>query len=580
MPVIKISAFAGEKPLITSRLLPETAATAAFNLRLNDGALSPTNKPTATGASAGGADHRTIYRHLDTWLSWAGDISAAPGPVAEDRLYYTGDGVPKMRIGSTVYGLAVAWPTVALTASLSGTGTGDVQSRTYVYTFVTEFGEESAPCPASNIVDWKPGQTITLSGFAAAPEGRAISKQRIYRSQTGNTGTYLYLIAERAASAGDYVDTIAVDAFQEPLPSADWNTPPDDLQGLVAMPNGMMAAFKGKDVYFCEPWRPHAWPEKYVQTCDSAVVGLRAIGSTLVVMTEAQPYIMSGSAPDSMQSQKMEAPSPCINARGIVDLGFAICYPSNLGLVAVRADGSVTLATSELFDRDAWLALAPSTIVAGQHLGNYVLFYDTLDATGNRMSGALMININAAQFLVRADETASAVFFAPDDEGLYFKRPDEPGIFRFDSPDGAPETFYWRSKEFWLSKPTNFGALLVDLGEGVSLKSQSNIEAELAEILAANEATFAAGSLLSSINDKALNELAVNGDLLLPYPTYDGIVINVYGDKQLVFSATKAGQITRLPAKSKHRCWEIDVSANVQVTQLIIAGTIDELRMA
>ncbi len=579
MPVISLSAFAGEKPLITARLLPNTAARAAFNLRLNDGALSPINKAVTTQVFAGGGSHRTIYRHMGEWLSWAGDISAAPGPVAQDRLYYTGDGVPKMRVGSTVYNLAVARPAGALTAAPAGTGTGDVQSRAYVYTFVTDFGEESAPCPASNIINWQPGQTVTLSGFAAAPAGRAITKQRIYRSQTGSSGTYLYLIAERAASSGNYTDNIAVDAFQEPLPSADWNTPPDDLQGLVAMPNGMMAAFKGKDVYFCEPWRPHAWPEKYIETCDSAIVGLRAIGTMLVVMTKAQPYLLSGSSPDSMQSQKMEASFACINPRGIVDLGFAICYPSNLGLVAVRSDGSVGLATLELFDRDSWLALDPANIVAAQHMGNYVLFYNTTNPAGAAMKGALMINVNAAQFLVRAAETADAVFYAPDDEGLYFKRPGETTIYRFDSPEGAPEQLYWRSKEFWLNRPTNFGALLVDLGEGVTLQAQSNIEAEKAAIDAQNAILFAS-NLLSSINDGALNSMRIAGDVLIPYPNYDGIVINVYADKKLMFSATKAGTVERLPADTKARCWEIDVSANVQVTSLILAGTINELRMA
>ncbi|KQV27844.1 hypothetical protein ASC97_05615 [Rhizobium sp. Root1203] len=580
MPVVKLSAFAGEKPLITPRLLPETAATAAFNTRLNDGALTPTNKSTTTGASSTGPADKTIYRHGDDWLSWSGLVSAAPGPVAADRLYYTGDGAPKMRVGGTVYPLAVQHPIAALTATPSGTGTGDVQSRVYAYTFVTDFGEESAPCPASAVIDWQPGKTVMLSGFAAAPAGRAVTKQRIYRSQSGSSGTYLYFIAERAASASDYVDTVAVDAFQEPLPSANWNEPPDTLQGLVAMPNGMMAAFSGSDVYFCEPFRPHAWPQGYVQTCDFEVVGLRAIGSALVVMTKGQPYLLSGSAPESMQSLKLEANFPCINVRGIVDLSFAICYPSNLGLVAVRADGSISLATQELFDRDAWMAFSPETIIGAQHMGNYVLFYDTLNAKGTRTSGAMMININAAQYLVRSGEVADAVFYSLEDEGLYFKRPSAPGIFRFDSPEGAPETVYWRSKEFWLTQPVNFGAMLIDLGVDTSLKSQANIDAETAAIIAQNTAILATGDLRSSIDGQLINELPLNGDSLIPLPSYEGISVSVYCDGKLVRTEMIAGRITRLPAGFKGRKWEISVSSNVQITQIIIAGTVDELRGA
>lgn len=579
MPVIKLSAFAGEKPLITARLLPDTAATAAFNARLNDGALTPSNKPVPTGHDAGDLSHKTIYRHLGEWLSWSGVVSAAPGPVAEERLYYTGDGVPKMRVSGVVYNLAVPRPTATPVAAASGTGSGDTQSRTYVWTWVTDFSEESAPSPASAIIDWKPGQTVTLSGFEAAPTGRAISRQRIYRSQTGSSGTFLYLIADRVASAANFVDNIAVDAFQEPLPSSDWNAPVDGLSGLTVLPNGMMAAFSGKSVYFCEPYRPHAWPEKYSQACETEVVGLRAIGTGLVVMTKGQPYFWSGSTPDTMQGGKLEGELPCINARGIVDLGFAICYPSNLGLVIVRADGSIAIATMELFDRDTWLAFDPTSIVAAQHMSNYVMFYSTLDPAGQPFRGCLMLNVNAAQYLVRGTEVADAVFSSPDDQGLYFKRAGETGISRFDSPDGAPDTLYWRSKEFWLTRPVSMGAILIDLGDGLTLKSQLNIDAEHAEIDEQNVEFFAA-PFLSAINERPINALAINDDPMLTYPSPQEIQVNVYADKKLVCSVAKAGAVGRLPAGFTARCWEVDVSCNIQVDQVIIAGTVDELRNA
>tara|TARA_R110002012_G_scaffold315261_1_gene528895 strand:+ start:9076 stop:10821 length:1746 start_codon:yes stop_codon:yes gene_type:complete len=578
MPVINISAFAGEKPLITPRLLPATAAKAAFNVRLDDGALTPTKKSELLADTVSDAAHVTIYRHGDEWLSWATTVWATSGPVAQDRLYYTGDGAPKMRVDGDVYGLKVPRPTGALSGALSGGGSGDVQSRVYAYTFVTDFGEESAPSPASALIDWQPGDTVTLSGFEAAPAGREITKQRIYRSQTGSSGTFLYLIAERTAAATDYVDTIDVDDFQEVLPSTDWNEPPDGLSGLVSMPNGMMAGFVGRDVYFCEPWRPHAWPEKYILTCDSDVIGLGAIGSVLVVMTAAHPYIMMGAHPDSMQSQKLEANLPCINSRGIVDLGFAVCYPSNEGLVAVGADGSINLSTRQLFSREEWLSLSPTTIVGGQNAGNYVLFYDALQVDGSRSSGAMLINVSAAEYLVRSREVADAVFYDAASSALYYKRPDGTNLFRFDSPDMPGETLFWRSKEFWLNRPTNFGALQVDLGNGISLVSQAAIAEERAAITAANEIILAADGLNSSVNDDAVNEMAIGSDTLTEFPLYGEVLVSVYGDGKLVRSVSKVGTVERLPAGFQARSWEIAVSANVQVTQVIMAGTIDELR--
>ncbi len=576
MPAINISAFIGERPLILPRLLPETAAQEAVNARLDDGGLTPIRKSLQTGDFAE-VNAVTIYRHNGVWLSWPVVVDAAPGPVAQERLYYTGDGAPKMRINASIYNLAVPRPTTALTAVASGAGTGDTQSRTYVYTYVTDFGEETAPSPASAIIDWKPGQTVTLSGFALPVAGRSITKQRIYRSQTGSTGTYLYFIAERAASASNYVDTVAVDAFQEALPSAGWDEPPATLAGLTVMPNGMMAAFVGRSVYFCEPWRPHVWPEKYILPCDSDVVALGSIGSVLVVLTKANPYIMTGSHPDSMQSQKLEANFPCINARGVADLGFAICYPSNDGLVAVGGDGSVNLVTRELFRPHDWLKLSPATAIGAQYSGAYAMFYDT-EEEGQRDAGCLFITVGTTPFLIRSAEIITACFYDVGDSALYFTRPGDTNIYRFDPPDGPPETMIWRSKEWWLPRPMNFGALLIDRGSLKANDDAEAIQAEVNRIKAENAAIFASGNLESAVNANSVNALPVNGDAMLALPEYLAVSVGVFGDGKLVRVINKTDVVERLPGKSMARVWEIAVSSNVPISRIAMASSVDELR--
>ena len=120
------------------------------------------------------------------------------------------------------------------------------------------------------------------------------------------------------------------------MPSLSYNTPPDELEGLIALPNGMMAAYVGKKLYFSVPYQPHAWPEKYVLTVEHEIMGLGAMGTSIVVTTEAHPYLVSGSTPESMVSQKIEQNLACINKRSVVDLGYAIAYASNNGLVVAR----------------------------------------------------------------------------------------------------------------------------------------------------------------------------------------------------------------------------------------------------
>lgn len=578
MSAIRLTGFLGEQPKIIPRLLPNTGAKAAFNARLDDGALAPQRKSAKVATLADGAQ-LTIYRHGEDWLSWNTDVDIAPGPVAADRLYFTGDGVPKMRVEDTEYPLALAGPSVALSVAIGGTGSGDVITRLYVYTWVTAFGEESEPCPASTPTDWQPGNTVTLSGFAAPPSGRNITKQRIYRSQTGQLGTYFYLIAERDASDANFSDTVAVDGFQEALPSADWNPPKDTLSGLIAMPNGMMAAFDGKDLYFCEPWRPHAWPEKYILTADFPIVALGAVGTSIVVLTSGNPYIVTGSSPATMQMVKIEQNRPCINKRAVVDLGYAICYPTNDGLVAIDASGAATVISGTLFGRYEWEALSPGTMVAGQYGGRYVAFYSGVNAEEQEIQGAIFVNVGANEFLGRIRESAQAVYYDLAESALYFVPIGSSEVFRFDAPDGARDTLYWRSKQFWFGAPTNFAAIRVDADTGLTPEETANLAAAIAAITEANALTIANDQMLGSFTDAPLSMVPLAGHNLVYPPSMGGMLeVGVIANGVRVAALAVPNQPVRLPGGFLAEMWEIDVASSLRVTNIAMAETMDELK--
>lgn len=579
MALLKLIGFAGEAPKVIPRLLGDTFAQAAYNTRLDDGGLTPIRKRRfvrqLTGAPPEGFG--TIYLHDGEWMAWPGQVYAAPGPVANDRLYVMGDGAPKMIVGGTTYPLAIAVPATALTAAVSGAATSDLGStRLYVYTWVTDFGEESEPCPVSNEVYWKPGQTVTLSGFAATPAGRNITKQRIYRSQTSTTGTQLYFIAERAAATTDFVDNIPPESIQEPLPSLEWNAPPDDLTGLVAGPNGMMAAVRGKEVYFCEPYRPHAWPEKYVLTTDYPVVGLAWFGTSLAIVTEGVPYVASGTAPENMAMEKTELNLPCINARGIVDLGYTVVYPSHDGLVQVSTSGT-SVATAGLFTRDDWLRLNPQNMVAGQYNGRYFTSYSYSDVRGQEFRGSFIIDLTGSQpFLIRSDVRANVMHYDIPSGVLYMLVGDS--IYEWDALSEPYDLQSWKSKLFVIPTPTNFGAILVEADEGLTDEEVAAIEAEIARIKAENETLFALPSLGGELGGAALNVYEVNGDMLEPIPTVNRTVsVSVYADRKLVATIGKVNQMARLPSGFKADKWEIEVMSDMPITQILMATTGMEL---
>lgn len=579
MVAIKLIGFQGEQPRLIPRLLPSAGAKTAINCRLDDGGLAPIRRA-AYVADSPVADPQSICFHDGAWLAWDTVVNAAPGPVDDTRLYVTGDGAPKLIENGVEYPLAVPRPPSKLTATLGGSGAGDAVTRVYVFTWVTGFGEESEPSPPSDPIVWKPGNSVTVSGFPATPSGRNITHQRIYRSQTGQSGTYLYLIAERSAANTDFSDTVPVNAFQEPLPSADWNSPPDDLAGLVAMANGMMAAFVGRRLYFCEPYLPHAWPEKYAQTCDSDIVGLAAIGSALVVMTEGQPYFATGSSPGTVVMERLRVNWPCINARAIANLGFGVVYPTHEGLALVAGDGSANLVSGNLFGRDDWQRFSPATMVAAQLAGRYVAFYDTLDADGAVLAGSLTVEPGGTPFLVRTTLRARAAYFDVPSSRLYFVPHDADTIWQFDAEGAALEDQYWRSKEFVLPYPENFGAIQVDADATVSEADLAAAEAQNAAIEAANAALIADDALDGALNTAALGVYGLNGDALAGFNEASDLVVGVIADGTRVANVRVTNKPARLPAGFKARVWEIDVMGARTVTAITMGRTMDDIAAA
>src|SRR4029077_14831314 len=111
-----------------------------------------------------------------------------------------------------------------------------------------------------------------------------------------------YFVAEVPIATLTYDDVLpnSLIALNDQLPSIDWGPPPVDLKGMVKMANGMIAGFRDNEVWFCEPYRPHAWPAPYVLGVESQIVGLVVQQQSLVIMTVGWTSIATGISPDAM----------------------------------------------------------------------------------------------------------------------------------------------------------------------------------------------------------------------------------------------------------------------------------------
>lgn len=114
MPGFKLDQFKGIAPKIAPELLPDGLAQIARNAKLDSGNIVPYPEPVVVGTSGRTGTTRSIYplTNPDTddlvWLSWEGPVDVATPAfepvVAEQRFYYTGDGVPKV----STYALATS----------------------------------------------------------------------------------------------------------------------------------------------------------------------------------------------------------------------------------------------------------------------------------------------------------------------------------------------------------------------------------------------------------------------------------------------------------------------------------------
>lgn len=462
--------FRGIAPKLAPRLLADNQAQSCTNARFKSGTLHPlkANDPVMTLPKPGAiqAIHRfgqAVAADNQYWFHWAADVDVVRGFVAGDaqeRTYWTGDGVPKVTdssialAGGTEYPMAsymlgIPAPSTAPIGVVGGTPESAAaleEDRVYVVTLVSAWGEEGCPSDASNVCTVQVGETVTLT-LPASPSGSYnFASKRIYRSVSGTGSTEYLFVAEVSAATTEYVDSVLAENLGEVLPSLYYEMPPADLKGLVAGPNGVMAGFSGKDVHFCEPFKPHAWPSTYILTVDADVVGLAVFDTTWLILTKSNPYLVSGTHPDNYAMVRAELDQACVSKRSIAPVDGGVVYASPDGLFLVG--GGVSRNLTELtYSRREWQAISPSSLSGYVVDNQYVGFYGG--------TAGFILDLQAGD-ITYLDWHASAGYYDPIRDALFLVT-NTNSLVKFDAA-GTNKTAAWRSKAFYLPRPVSMGA--------------------------------------------------------------------------------------------------------------------------
>lgn len=459
---------------LNPKLLNEAVGVSSMNQNPTRGDLRPWRQPLDVAAVPSGRG--TIYRmgrdvasDALYWLSWPGVVHAIHGFISGDateRTYYTGDGAPK--VTNNVIGLAtppypsafrqlgVPVPASAPVVTPKNTGVSTQQEyRYYTYTYVTDFGEESAPAPVSLQVKCKSDDTLTITNIEVPPAGtHGINRVRIYRTQTGQQGdTEFFFLREEVSTIGTTTDDNR--ALGEVLPTDGWLPPPATLKYLTSMWNGMAAAINTVDgsVRYCVAYKPYAWPIEFeTLPPDAKAVALATFGQRLLVLTNGNPVLVTGSSPDSLDEQPLEINQSCIAPQSVVSFGHGVAWACPDGLI-YYGEGGVKLLTSSIMTREDWQAINPSSIVGAIYEGSYLCSYTQAGVK----KGFLIdpVNPTGIYFLERGFDAA---YYDKSQDALYVL--DDAKIKKWDA-GAALMTAGARSKVF-VSTERNYQAARVE----------------------------------------------------------------------------------------------------------------------
>lgn len=594
MALISIEQFGGMVPAVDSRLLPVHAAAHSENAWLYSGALVGLPEPkvvhTLVEPSA-----TMVYRIPDsfldaehmvnsTWMEFVDPFTdVIRSPIVEDtfvRYYWASPTSAPMyntqaRItnGDDPWILGIPAPGTPPSVTPSGGVSAVTVTRSYVHTWVSEYGEEGPPSDPT-VVTGKVDDTwaVTLTAASADDLGgvgddRFLADSRIYRTVTASNGTTTYfLVVEQAIADTTYDDTLADEDITSgtALESTGWVAPPSGLEGWVSMPNGIIAGWKDNEIWFCEPFRPHAWPAAYALSVEYPVIGLGVVGQTLVVCTAGFPVAITGSSPATMTQSTIATLEPCTARRSILSTVGGVYYSSQNGLVVVT-NGAATNITRNLITQDRWRELAPiETLVAARMGTGYYAFgalrqgiFDPLswDQTwveltdlGGAKQGVIIEPADArvALNVLSSDDAVSNVLNDPwTGEVLIIKDGDVLWLDLADI-DQPKESYIWRSKKFQSSKQRNLGVIQI-----------------LFEVPAGT-------------TDQALTR---NTDAVQTLAVDQYGLVRVYADDELVMTRElwSDGEIMKIPSGFKAFVWQVEVEGRVSVKALRVASSAREL---
>lgn len=339
-------------------------------------------------------------------------------------------------------------PKVTMTFNYDTSRISDyVRERSYVYTLVSDLGEEGPPSTAATEISVSPNEEVVVSNLdAVAPADYPnISLIRIYRTATSSAGTFYYFVAEISFGTASYTDTLTDSSLGETLATEGYFPPDDDLDGLIALQSGIYVGFVGKTAKHSYAYLPYAWNTAYDIEAKSTIKAVIEAPGGYYILTTDQPEMIQGNSPENIVRYEIPFHQGCASAYGAVKYEGSVLYPSPDGIVSLTGL-TPQLITNAFFTREQWLAFSPSTMVGAIHDGRYHLVSENTH---------LIYDIEAG-IIVTCDVLPTGFYVDNEIDLLYYIAGTE---LKKWGQGATYMTMTWRSKEFTF--PANLAPIAV-----------------------------------------------------------------------------------------------------------------------
>ena len=516
MAGIDITTMRGEIPRDADGLLPQSNSTYAENCHFDCGVITPLTADIDASIAFTFTPQAVFHYYDDYWFAWDHDVDVIRSPIAKDpynRIYYTDGEYPKLtsadialvgdNLPSAYYRLGVPAPETAIGISavtppndddgnpvIDDDPTND-ETRYYCETYVTAYGEEGPPGPASADVEiTAPGSSVTLS-LAAPPAGNYnITRRRIYRTVTTTSDAEFLEVVELDIAVTSYVDSLASDELTATLETEDYLMPPDNMIGLCAMNNGISVGFASNEIMFSIPYLPYAWPDAYKLSTYDNIVAIASVDTAVVAGTEGVPVVFSGITPGNISDKPVQLNQACLSKRSMVSMLGFVLYAGPAGIVKVTATGAGSVATANVMTREQWQAFNPTTVRAWSVGGNYIGLYD-YDGDGDGVYDSVrgFIYDPNNNDLRRLTNTFDAAYADPQSDLLYVAKGDELWVSQASQ---TPLSMRWRSKVFHVPQGSSYSVCRVMSPSVIQVGIRFFIEGQLA-------CTMPPGSIVDNI---------------------------------------------------------------------------------